>query len=66
MIESIRTTTGTISVDTRRGILLKAGVDGSNGKTDTSITYVLTIEQCHVLIHALARAIGGMAVEVQT
>lgn len=57
MIESISTRAGRLSVDTNgAGIKFVSKFDGLT--TQQTHTHLLTVEQCHVLLHALARAIG--------
>jgi hypothetical protein len=65
MTESISTRTGRLSVDTNgEGIKFVSKFDGLT--TQQTHTHILTVEQSHVMIHALARAIGGVSVEVQS
>jgi hypothetical protein len=64
MIESIRTRTGKLSVNTNDAGQIK--FESRGYLVNDVITHPLTVEQCHVLIHALARAIelgakGGAA-----
>lgn len=64
MIESIRTRAGrlTISagVDSKEKILLQ-----SRANINTLHSHYITIEECHLLMHSLARAIGIKINEVQ-
>jgi hypothetical protein len=65
MIESIRTRTGKLSVNTNDAGQIKFCATGELSAWWQQ-THTLTVEQCHVLIHALARAIeleskGGAA-----
>jgi hypothetical protein len=57
MVGSINTRAGRLSIDTHgSGIELRGQYVGL-GVSDTH-THYLTVEQCQVLIHALARALG--------
>ncbi len=57
MIESVRTKSGRISVISGAAVIHLVSRDALK----ITQTHALTVEQCHVLIHALARAIESEA-----
>lgn len=66
MRETIKTRAGAVSVNTNQAGQIKLEVRTLNYTEIISQTHPLTVEQCHVLIHALSRAIeleakGGAA-----
>jgi hypothetical protein len=65
MIDMMQTRVGRLSVETNGATIQLVSDAYTLAAHSQTHTHRLTIEQCHVLIHALARAIGGAAVEVQ-